>query len=52
MVDVNKFYLIQYLFKRTKNLKLIIIGCWVIATGWKLITALELDPSLQNQCLS
>ena len=36
-------------FKRTKNLKLIIIGYWVIATGWKLQKGLELGPSLQNQ---
>ena len=36
-------------FKRMKNLKLIIIGCWVIAAGWKLKKSLELGPSLQNQ---
>ena len=36
-------------FKWTKNLKAIITGCWVIATGWKLKKCLELAPSLQNE---
>ena len=36
-------------FKRMKNLKLIIITCWVNRTGWKLKKGLDLGPSLQNQ---
>ena len=31
------------------NFNLITIGCFVIATGWKLKKDLELGPSLQNQ---
>ena len=36
-------------FKKVKNLKLIIIGCWAITTGWKLKKGMKLVPSLQNQ---
>ena len=33
-------------FKRTKNLKLIILGCSVTAIGWKIKKVLQLGPVL------
>ena len=36
-------------FKRIKNLKLIIIGYWVIRTAWKLKKSLDVGSSLQSQ---
>ena len=48
--NFNKYTL--HTFKWTKNLKTIIIGCWVIATGGKLKKCLELAPSLQNETKS
>ena len=38
-----------HIFKTTKYLKLIIIGCWVIVNACKLKKVLELGPDLQNQ---
>ena len=35
-------------FKRTKNFILVLIGCYVIATGWKFKKGLELGPSHNN----
>ena len=48
--NFNKYTL--HTFKWTKNLKTIIIGCWVIATSGKLKKCLELAPSLQNETKS
>ena len=31
-----------------KTLKLVMIDCWVIRTGWKLKKWLDLEPSLQD----
>ena len=35
--------------KNEKGLRLIIIGCWAIRTGWDVKKGLNLGPSLQNQ---
>ena len=46
---VSNLIVTVHTLKRIKNLKLIIIGCRVIRTGWKLKKGLNVGPSLRNQ---